>query len=242
MNKRKLTTILSPLLVDCYDLSNSIAVVIDVFRATTTIITALHNNALRVIPVDTIEKTISIGNTTNGITAGEREGKIIPGLKFGNSSVEFTKEVVENKTLVMTTTNGTKLISKLTEKANIEIIAGAFINLSAVCDYLLNQDKSVFLICAGWKGMVNLEDSVFAGAIVDKIEKKFITTCDSSLIAKELYHKHKKDIPRLLSQATQWNKLSSYGESFQNDLRYASQIDIIHIVPIYINGELIISK
>ncbi|MCP5978543.1 2-phosphosulfolactate phosphatase, partial [Klebsiella pneumoniae] len=86
--KPSLFTVVSPRLLDIYDISNSIVVVIDVFRATSTIATALYNGATRVIPVDSVDKCIQIGKTTGGITAGERDGKVIEGLAHGNSPAE----------------------------------------------------------------------------------------------------------------------------------------------------------
>jgi 2-phosphosulfolactate phosphatase len=97
--KPVLQTVLSPRLLDIYDISNCIVVVIDVFRATSTIATALYNGASRVIPVDTVDKCIQIGKNTGGITAGERDGKIIPGLEHGNSPAEYPREFIEGKPL-----------------------------------------------------------------------------------------------------------------------------------------------
>src|SRR6476660_1069825 len=101
-----LHTILSPGLLNLYEVSNSIVVIIDVFRATSTIATALYNGAARVIPVDSVDKCIELGQTTGGITAGERDGKVIPGLSYGNSPAEYPRSFIEGKTLVLTTTNG----------------------------------------------------------------------------------------------------------------------------------------
>ena len=134
-----LHTVFSPRLLDLYDLSGTVVVVIDVFRATSTIATALHNGASRVIPVDSVEQCIRIGNDTGGITAGERDGKVIPGLSYGNSPAEYPRSFIENKTLVLTTTNGTRLLHKALQNGAADVITGSFPNLSAVCDYLLQQ-------------------------------------------------------------------------------------------------------
>nr|MCU0320938.1 2-phosphosulfolactate phosphatase [Chitinophagaceae bacterium] len=103
MSKPFLHTVLSPKLLDIYDINNSIVVIIDVFRATSTIATALYNGATRVIPVDAVDKCITIGNATpNSITAGERDGKVIEGLQYGNSPAEYPSNFIEGKTLVLT--------------------------------------------------------------------------------------------------------------------------------------------
>ena len=168
--KPVLQTVLSPRLLDIYDISNCIVVVIDVFRATSTIATALYNGASRVIPVDTVDKCIQIGKNTGGITAGERDGKIIPGLEHGNSPAEYPREFIEGKTLVLTTTNGTKLLHMALQNGADEVITGSFPNLSAVCNHLIAQKKNVILGCSAWKDKFNLEDTLFVGAVIVSID------------------------------------------------------------------------
>ena len=131
--KPVLFTSLSPALLHLCDVSNSVVVIIDVFRATTTIATALYNGAARVIPVAEVEECKRLGNEIAGsITAGEREGKVIEGLQFGNSPAEYPRAFVEGKTLVLTTTNGTKLLHMAFAKGCAHVITGSFANLSAV--------------------------------------------------------------------------------------------------------------
>src|SRR5919112_5234633 len=109
MNKKPfLFTSLTPALLHLSDLKDAIIVIIDVFRATTTIATALYNGAARVIPVAEVEECKRLGNLIIGsITAGEREGKVIEGLQYGNSPTEYPREFIQDKTVVLTTTNGT---------------------------------------------------------------------------------------------------------------------------------------
>ena len=105
--KPELYTSFSPALLNLYDVSNSIVVIIDVLRATSTIATALYNGANAVIPVDSVSRCIEISKQIQGITAGERDGKIAEGLAYGNSPFEYPREFIAGKTLVLTTTNGT---------------------------------------------------------------------------------------------------------------------------------------
>ena len=144
-NKPFLHTCISPALLHLYDLSNSVVVIIDVFRATSTIASALHNGAKAVIPVDSVPKAIEISKRIDGIAAGERDGMIAEGLKHGNSPLEYPREFIENKTLVLTTTNGTRLLQMALDKNADAIVSGSFPNLTAVCDYLLQQNKNVVL-------------------------------------------------------------------------------------------------
>src|SRR5688572_26327199 len=149
MEKPTLFTSLSPSLLDLYNLQDAIVVIIDVFRATSTIATALYNGASRIIPVDSVDQCKLIGSQIEGcITAGEREGKVIEGLQYGNSPAEYPKEFITGKALVLTTTNGTRLLHMALERGAAEVVTGSFPNLSAVCDFLLAENKNVILGCS----------------------------------------------------------------------------------------------
>src|ERR1700733_15413329 len=105
-----LSTSLSPSLLHLYDVHSSIIIIIDVLRATSTIATALYNGAKSIIPVDSVAECIKLGKQLDVITAGERDGKIAEGLKYGNTPLQYTPEFIKGKTLVLTTTNGTRLL------------------------------------------------------------------------------------------------------------------------------------
>src|SRR6185312_16186540 len=146
-----LNTVLSPSLLNLYDISDSTVVIIDILRATSTIATALYNGAKSVIPVDSVAGCIQLGKQMEVITAGERDGQIAEGLQYGNTPLQYTKEFINGKTLVLTTTNGTRLLH-LALNANAKtIITGSFCNISSVCDYIINQKTNVILACAAWK-------------------------------------------------------------------------------------------
>lgn len=239
MSKPSLHTVLSPKLLDVYDIENSVVVIIDVFRATSTIATALYNGAAKIIPVDDVAKCIAIGNATpNSITAGERDGKVIEGLQYGNSPTEYPESFIKDKTLVLTTTNGTKLLHMALNKSASNVITGSFPNLSAVCDYLLQQNKNVFLGCSAWKDRFNLEDTLFAGAVIDRIKDNFDIHCDSSLMAYEMYQLHKHDLKSYIQTLTHWHRLAQYG--LEKDMEYCVSIDVANVLPLYKNGALYI--
>src|ERR1041384_470794 len=143
--KPSLYTSLSPALLDLYEINHAIVVIIDVLRASSTIATALYNGAKCIIPVDSVAKCIELGKKIEAITAGERDGKIAEGLEYGNSPFEYPKEFISGKTLVLTTTNGTKLLHMALERGSQHIITGSFPNLSAVCEYLVQQNQPVLL-------------------------------------------------------------------------------------------------
>ncbi|HEX2683307.1 MAG TPA: 2-phosphosulfolactate phosphatase [Ferruginibacter sp.] len=236
----ELYTCLSPSLLNLYDVEKSIVVIIDVLRATSTIATALHNGAKAVIPVDSVADCIRIGRQIDSITAGERDGRIAEGLEYGNSPFEYPREFIHDKTLVLTTTNGTRLLHMALSKNAKAIITGSFPNLSAVCNFLLAEDQNVILGCAAWKNRVNLEDTLFAGAVISRIKDNFSINCDSSQIALSMYNEAKDDLFEFMrsKNASHYQRLSGYG--LEKDIRYCLTADIANTMVIYEDGKLVV--
>lgn len=235
--KPSLHTILTPQLLDLYEVHDAIVVIIDVFRATSTMATALYNGASKIIPVDSAELCIEMGKQTGGITAGERDGKIIPGLSYGNSPSEYPRSFIENKTLVITTTNGTKLLHMALKQGAKEVITGSFPNLTKVVNFLKEQNANVILGCSGWKNRFNIEDTLFAGAVIEEIKDQFTIHCDSSFMANQLYNMHKNDMPNYIKTLTHWHRLAAYG--LEEDMQYCVSKDVAPSLPIFKNGALI---
>lgn len=240
MNKKpSLFTSLTPALLHLLDLKDSVVVIIDVFRATSTIATALYNGAARVIPVAGVEECKKLGNELlNAITAGEREGKVIEGLQHGNSPAEYSREFIQGKTLVITTTNGTKLLHMAFAKGCDEVITGSFPNFSAVCNHLISLNKNVILGCSGWKDMFNMEDTLFAGAVINRIKEHFTIHDDASLMAEQMYQLHQQHLYEFIQSSTHWHRLAAYG--LQRDLEYCVSIDVANVLPIYKDGDLVV--
>jgi 2-phosphosulfolactate phosphatase len=239
-NKPSLYTCLSPALLNLYDVSSSIVVIIDVLRATSTIATALYNGAKCIIPVDSVAECIRLGKQIDGITAGERDGKIAEGLVHGNSPFEYPKEFIGGKTLVLTTTNGTKLLHMALDKNAKGIITGSFPNLSAVCDYILAKKQNVILGCAAWKDKVNIEDTLFAGAVISRVQEHFAINCDSSHMAETLYQAGKKDLYGFMKKnnASHYQRLTGFG--LEKDIRYCLTADGANVLPEYEDGKLVV--
>lgn len=231
-----LSTCLSPAMLHLFDVQDTLIVIIDVFRATSTIAAALYNGAARVMPVDSVQHCIELGLETGGITAGERDGKIADGLQHGNSPLEYPRAFIENKTLVLTTTNGTKLLYMALARGAGTIITGSFGNLSAVTGFLISQNKNVLLACAAWKDRVNLEDTLFAGAVIEVVRPYFTIHCDSSLAAETLYAQQKDNLWEFVQQTTHYHRLAAYG--LQDDMKYCITIDAANVLPVYQDGEL----
>lgn len=238
--ERSLFTCLSPALLNLYDVTNSVVVIIDVLRATSTIATALYNGASCVIPVSSVQKCIELGMELDAITAGERDGKIAAGLSYGNSPFEYPRSFVEDKILVLTTTNGTKLLHMAIDNGALEIITGAFPNLSAVCEYLLKTEKNVLLGCAAWKDRVNMEDTLFAGAVINRIKEHFTMHCDSSKMAENLFLEAGKDRFAFMRErgATHYHRLTNYG--LEKDIRYCLTADGANVLPIFKGDRLVV--
>lgn len=242
ITKPNLYTTLSPSLLSLYDISNSVVVIIDVLRATSTIAAALHNGARDVVPVDSVSECIKIGKQLDAITAGERDGKVAEGLQYGNSPFEYPPSFIAGKTLVLTTTNGTKLLHMALQRNASEIITGSFGNIDAVCGHLLASGKSVVLACAGWKDRVNIEDTLFAGAVIDKIGSHFELACDASKIAHGLYRNAQPDLFKYMKdqQASHYLRLSSFG--LDKDIQHCLTPNTANVLPIYFNGKLVVKK
>ncbi len=241
MKSTKLTlhTSLSPALLPLYNVSNSVVVIIDILRATSTIATVLHNGAKCIIPVDSVAECIRIGKQIEGITAGERDGHVAEGLSYGNSPFEYPPEFIKGKTLVLTTTNGTKLLHMAIDMGAKKIITGSFVNLTAVCNYLIEQKRHVILGCAAWKDKVNIEDTLFAGAVINRVKAYFEINCDGSQIAETMYLDAKDDLFEFLKikNASHYHRLTNFG--LEKDIRYCLTEDVANVLCVYEGGKLL---
>ena len=185
---------------------------------------------------------VRIGKQIEGITAGERDGQVAEGLQYGNSPFEYPREFVRGKTLVLTTTNGTKLLHIALDKGAKKIITGSFVNLTAVCNYLIEKKRPVILGCAAWKDRVNIEDTLFAGAVINRIKDHFDFNCDASQIAETMYIDAKEDLYEFLKNknASHYHRLIKFG--LEQDIRYCLSADTANILCVYDGGKLVAAK
>lgn len=237
-DKPLLEVCLSPALLHLYDTRHSIVVIIDIFRATSTIPAALHNGARAVIPLASVEECLALTHRREDcITAGERDGKVIPGLQYGNSPLEYDAALIRGKTLAITTTNGTKLLHMISEADTI--ITGSFLNLDAVCRFLIRENKNVLLACAAWKDRVNMEDSLFAGAVADQLRDHFKLHCDSAIMANALFQQAQKSasLLKFLEGSSHYRRLSGFG--LQKDMEYCTTPNLHPVIPVYNGKELV---
>ena len=185
---------LTPSLFPIYSDRKSVVVVVDVLRATSAICTALELGVESIMPVSTIEDALDYKDNDEYIIAAERNGKIVRGFDLGNSPTEYSNHSLQGKKMVLTTTNGTKAIN--IAKQDHLVVTGSFLNLKALTSFLVEMDKGIIILCAGWKNDYCLEDTLFAGALTEELIKndKFYYDNDSTSSSLMLYQKAKDNL------------------------------------------------
>jgi 2-phosphosulfolactate phosphatase len=214
-----------------------IVVVIDVLRATSAMITAFDHGAAAILPVPTLEEARSFIGKPGHIVAAERDGERVEGFAFGNSPLAFAQADLRGKTIVMTTTNGTRALAEA--KHAKQVVLGAFLNLSALSDWLKEQNENILLLCSGWKGKFNLEDSVFAGAVMDRLlaTGKFGVEEDSSIAAKYLYLAARDNFLSILKAAPRRRRVEKL--KLHEDVKYCLTPDQSVVIPELREGLLV---
>ncbi|WP_233200212.1 2-phosphosulfolactate phosphatase [Blastopirellula marina] len=235
MRTQRIDVYLLPALLGSADLSGTVAVVIDVLRATTTITHALANGAECVVPCQTIEEAQALRTDhPAALLGGERGGKKIPGFDLGNSPAEYSREVVAGKKVLFTTTNGTKAMQAC--RAADEIWIASFVNLTAVCNRL-TEHPQIHIVCAGTDGEITREDVLLAGAIVDHLSTDApspIELNDQAQIATDAWQEAKQGLTSV--SLAERLKMSRGGRNvlrigLENDIEIAATVDKFELVP-----------
>ncbi|WP_162418884.1 2-phosphosulfolactate phosphatase [Cyclobacterium roseum] len=221
---KKIETCISPDLIHLHDLKGKTVVVVDIFRASSTMVTALSNGIQCIKPLKELEECRNYKDQ-NWLIAGERDGKQADGFDLGNSPLSFLDNAFAGKKLAMTTTNGTRAISLAENDCN-EILIGAFLNLQATVDYLKSTTNDVLVLCAGWKGRFNLEDSLFAGAL--SLELGWKHDCDATLAMEALFQKAKQDLTGFLQKASHTKRLQNH--QLEKDIDFCLNLNTYHSV------------
>lgn len=220
----------------------SIAVVIDVLRASSTMITALSNGAKGVVPVksmgDASQMAAKIAST-HYLLCGEKDGIKIEDFDLGNSPFEYATDVVKDKTIILTTTNGTVAIQQA--QMAKEIYIAGFLNLKAVVEKLQQQhaNDDIVLICSGWKGRMSLEDILCAGMMVYEFCqcKDQVELPDGAKVALALYHAYAENLADTLANSNHAKRLAEHLEN--DDIGYCSQVNTFNIAPKIVDGILV---
>ncbi len=219
-----------------YDPKGKIVVVVDVLRATSVICTMMHNGVKEIIPVKTVEEAKEY-KEKGYLVVAERNGEKLDFADFGNSPFLFTKDVVDGKTLVYSTTNGTNAIS--VGKDADQVVVGAFLNFSAIVKYLKEQKKDVLILCSGWKGKFCIEDTLLAGAISGNLigSGVFYTKCDSVNASMDIWAMAEENMDTYIEKIAQKHRLKKLG--LDDVIGYCFTLDITSVLPVLKNSHII---
>ncbi|PWJ38595.1 2-phosphosulfolactate phosphatase [Sediminitomix flava] len=234
---RKIEVCYTPELIQLYPLEDKVVVVVDVLRATSCMVAGLANGVKEVRPVASVDAAWEIAKE-GYITAGERNGVKVEGFQIGNSPFEHMEMGKSNAKIVQTTTNGTLAIDKSAYAPHV--IIGAMLNVSAVAEYLKKYDHDVIIHCAGWKGKYSLEDSLFAGALLERLKSDFTIGCDAGLAALTMYNAVKDDIFGFMKTSSHVQRLGKLGVI--DDIEYCLKEDIFDIVPVLENTAIVVPE
>jgi 2-phosphosulfolactate phosphatase len=219
------------------DVQGRVVVVIDVLRASTTIAVALHNGARTIIPFESAEEAITRSKSFERgeyKLAGERRNLTIPGFDLGNSPREYAREVVEGKTILLTTTNGTAALVAVQPAR--EVLVGAFVNFTAVAAMVRAAARArsdIAIVAAGSERRFSLEDAVCAGRFVRAVRRglSHMLLNDGAQAALLLEKRYGSDVTRLFHDASHGRALAEAG--FAEDLLLCAQLDAYPVVPVY---------
>ncbi|MGL5512478.1 MAG: 2-phosphosulfolactate phosphatase [Sporomusa sp.] len=221
------------------DLSDTICVVLDIFRATSSIVTAMANGCQAIIPVVSVEQAKQLAEKkTAFLLAGERQSKKIDGFDFGNSPFDFSRDKVQDRQIIMTTTNGTTAI-KATATAYRTLI-GSFINAGAVCRQAKQYGKDVLIVCAGTNQLFSLEDALGAGLLIDTLlADGNVVPTDAALGAALLYRHAQTQLTEVARSSR--NGMRLYGLGRAEDIEYCLRVDETGCVPEFRGGMITLS-
>jgi len=218
-------------------IKNKTVVVIDMLRATSVIVTAIDNGCKGVIPVLTVDEAANIVRNSKEefMLGGERNALKIEGFHYSNSPLEYTRETIQGKTLVMTTTNGTKAIKGCAGAGNILI--GAMLNAKAIAERIVKLNKDVVIVNAGTYGEFSIDDFLCSGYIIDCVIKLVETELSDIAVTSHYIYKNNEDIKDFIKNASHYKRIMKLG--LAADLEYCCKKDIIDNVPEYKDGIIV---
>ncbi|MBL7924307.1 MAG: 2-phosphosulfolactate phosphatase [Bacteroidia bacterium] len=226
----------SPALIHLHDVSSSVVVVIDILRATSSICVAFHHGVRSIVPVASVED--SKAYREKGFLVGaERNGEMLDGFDLGNSPFSFMDPKVKGRDIALSTTNGTQAIAAAGGASML--VAGSFLNLDYLSEWLIRQDKNVLLLCSGWKNSFNLEDTLFAGAVAERLLPHFGLNRmrDAVLASMHLYSLAKDDLNAFLEQSSHRKRLEKL--QIEKDIEYCLTPNLAPVIPVLVDGALV---
>jgi 2-phosphosulfolactate phosphatase len=225
----------SPALFPLHDASDSIVVVIDVLRATSSICVAFHNGVRSIVPVETVAESAAY-RAKGYLVGAERKGEMVEGFDLGNSPFSYMDPIIRDRDIALTTTNGTQAIKAA--KNAYQIAIGSFLNFDALCNWLQLQDRNVILLCSGWKNAFNFEDTLLAGAVVQRLLPFYKLTDhrDSALAAMHLYDLAKKDLYGFLEKSSHRKRLEQL--HIDDDIHFCLTLNQTDVIPVMVGDTL----
>lgn len=222
-----LTPALAPVIGDPGDVN---IVVTDVLRATTSMAVAFSQGVASVVPVKTLDEARQY-KKQGYLIAAERGGRKVDFADFGNSPVELLNQDLQDKKLVFTTTNGTLAIHTA-KNIGGKVFIGAFVNMKALAAVLEEKPSHLIIMCSGWNGTFCLEDTLFAGALADRLlnSGNYILSDDAARASVSLWRLAATDPVTFLSDSSHFRRLLKLGA--KEDIEYAFRRDILNVVPV----------
>lgn len=229
MEQLKVEICLTPAVYHTFHNDEAVVIIIDILRATSAICTAFMNGVSRIIPVASLEEAQDF-KSRGYMVAAERDGIVKDFADFGNSPFNFTREKVEKKEIVYSTTNGTNTI--MMARKSHEVLIGSYLNHRAVVDHITDKKRDVVIVCAGWKEKFSLEDTLFAGALAKSIleHDEYYSICDSTLAAMDLWDLASNDLMAYIDKVAQRNRLKKNG--LDDVIEYCHTFDLTEIIPV----------
>lgn len=214
-------------------------VVVDILRATSVMVTALAHGVARIVPVAELDECRALGRDHGYLTAAERDGRQAEGFDLGNSPFSYQSEATRGRVLAMTTTNGTLAIRRALAQGAEHLCAGAFLNISAVAAWVRRLEQPALIVCAGWKGAFNLEDTLFAGALVQMLAPDYQPASDATLMSRHLWAAAASDPLAFLQESSHVQRLANVSESLRRDVAFCLEPDHYTTVPQWRDGALV---
>ena len=233
--KNRLEVCLSPAIYDKHSDNQNIVVIVDILRATSSICAAIHNGVKSIIPVATVDQA-RVMKQQGYMVASERDGYVLDFADFGNSPFNFSPDKVKGKEIVYSTTNGTRCIHKASHSK--AVVIGSFLNISSLAQWLIQQQAPVLIFCASWKDRFSLEDTVFAGALSERLmdSGKFESNCDAVTASLDLWSIAKNDLLGYIQKAAQKERLASKG--LDDCIEYCLTADLTKVIPMFRDDKL----
>jgi 2-phosphosulfolactate phosphatase len=237
LQKKTIEVCFTPALLDLYEIKNKNVVLVDILRATSAICTAFAWGVKEIIPVGTIDEARQC-KEKGMIVAGEKDGIVLDFADFGNSPFNFMNEQIKNASIAYCTTNGTKAIQKAAKSHCLLI--GSYLNFSALGTFLLNDPHDLLIFCSGWKNRFNLEDTLFAGALAEKLllDGSFSTICDSAFASIDLWNIAQPDLMKYLEKAAHRQRLRNLG--LDDVIEYCHSFDKTDKLPVLHENKIIV--